>query len=44
MKSKCSTVSAALGCYTKADFVTKPFAKDEGTCQPTNKVPFPLPE
>jgi hypothetical protein len=41
---KCSTVSAALGCYKDDDFVKKPFASDEGHCQATNKVPFPLPK
>lgn len=41
---KCSTVSASLGCYLDSDFVKKPFAGDEGKCQPTNKVPFPLPK
>lgn len=41
---KCSTVSQSLGCYTEADFVKKPFAAEEGKCQPVNKVPFPLPK
>lgn len=41
---KCSTVSATLGCYLDSDFVKKPFAGEEGKCQPTNKVPFPLPK
>jgi len=41
---KCSTVSAALGCYIDTDFVKKPFAAEEGKCQPVNKVPFPLPK
>lgn len=41
---KCSTVSNAVGCLTKADFATKPYAGDENTCQPTTKVPFPLPK
>lgn len=41
---KCSTVSAALGCYLESDFIKKPFAAEEGKCQPTNKVPFPLPK
>lgn len=43
-KVKCSTVSAALGCYLEDDFTKKPFAREEGKCQPTNKVPFPLPK
>lgn len=41
---KCSTVSAALGCYLDTDFIKKPFAAEEGKCQNTNKVPFPLPK
>jgi len=41
---KCSTVSTALGCYLESDFVKKPFASEEGRCQSTNKVPFPLPK
>lgn len=41
---KCSTVSASLGCYLESDFQKKPFAQDENHCQPTNKVPFPLPK
>jgi hypothetical protein len=41
---KCSTVSAALGCYLEDDFSKKPFASDENTCQSTAKVPFPLPK
>lgn len=41
---KCSTVSSSLGCYLDTDFVKKPFAGEEGKCQPANKVPFPLPK
>lgn len=41
---KCSTVSAALGCYLESDFAKKSFASDEGKCQPQDKVPFPLPK
>lgn len=41
---KCSTVSNAVGCLTKADFTGKPYAGDEGNCQPVKKVPFPLPK
>lgn len=41
---KCSTVSAALGCYLENDFKKKPFATEEGRCQDVNKVPFPLPK
>jgi hypothetical protein len=43
-KVKCSTVSANTGCLEDADFKTKPFASDDGHCQPTNKVPYPLPK
>lgn len=43
-KIKCSTVSAALGCYTEQDFQTKPFSKDEGRCANLNAIPFPLPK
>lgn len=43
-KVKCSTVSGNTGCLEDADFKTKPFAADDGHCQPTNKVPYPLPK
>ena len=41
---KCSTVSATLGCYLENDFMKKPFAAEEGKCQPISKVPHPLPK
>jgi hypothetical protein len=41
---KCSTVSVSLGCYLESDFIKKPFATDDGKCQPVAKVPFPLPK
>ena len=41
---KCSTVSGAVGCLTDKDFQTKPYASDDGRCQPSTKVPFPLPK
>ena len=41
---KCSTVSGATGCLRDAEFKSKPFASDDGHCQPTTKVPFPLPK
>lgn len=41
---KCSTVSSNTGCMEDADFKNKPFASDDGHCQPTNKVPYPLPK
>lgn len=44
VKIKCSTVSNAIACMTEDEFVTKPYAGDEGHCQPTSKVPFPLPK
>lgn len=39
---KCSTVSGATGCLTDTDFKSKPFASQDGHCQPTSVVPFPL--
>lgn len=44
IKVKCSTVSANTGCLDDYDFKTKPFAADDGHCQTTNKVPYPLPK
>lgn len=44
VKVKCSTVSANTGCLEDMDFKTKPFASDDGHCQATNKVPYPLPK
>lgn len=44
IKVKCSTVSGNTGCLEDADFKTKPFASDDGHCQPVNKVPYPLPK
>ena len=44
IKVKCSTVSGNTGCLEDKDFKTKPFASDDGHCQPTNKVPYPLPK
>ena len=44
VKVKCSTVSGATGCLENADFKTKPFASEDGACQPVSKVPFPLPK
>ncbi len=42
LKSKCSTVSAAVGCMTDAEFKTKPYASEDGQCAPLTKVPFPF--
>lgn len=44
VKVKCSTVSGATGCLEDADFKTKPFASEDGVCQPETKVPFPFPK
>ena len=41
---KCSTVSGAVGCMPQADFEKKPYARDDGQCQDTSKVPFPIPK
>lgn len=41
---KCSTVSAAVGCMTEAEFQTKSYAGDDGHCQDTTKVPYPIPK
>lgn len=41
---KCSTVSGAVGCMLQSDFEKKPYAADDGHCQPVTKVPFPLPK
>ena len=43
-KVKCSTVSSNIGCLEQSDFKTKPYAYEDGTCQSTTKVPFPLPK
>lgn len=42
IKAKCSTVSAAVGCMTDADFKSKVYSEEDGHCQNTNKVPFPF--
>lgn len=44
VKLKCNTVSGNVGCLEAGDFKTKPYASEEGTCQPTSKVPHPLPK
>lgn len=44
VRLKCSTVSSTVGCMTQTEFQTKPYAADDGKCQPTSKVPFPLPK
>jgi len=41
---KCSTVSGAVGCLTDQEFATKSYAGDDGRCQETSKVPFPIPK
>lgn len=44
IKLKCSTVSPNIGCLTESDFKSKAYAQDDGKCQSTDKVPFPLPK
>ena len=44
VKVKCSTVSAGTGCIEDSEFKKKPWAADDGQCQDTSKVPFPLPK
>lgn len=41
---KCSTVSGTVGCMAAADFERKSYAADDGRCQDTSKVPFPIPK
>ena len=44
MNIKCSTVSSATGCLPEDEFKSKPYAADDGHCQPVEKVPHPLPK
>lgn len=44
VKLKCSTVSDSVGCLEANDFKTKPYANEDGQCQPTSKVPHPIPK
>ena len=37
---KCSTVSPSIGCMTKADFQTRDYSKQEGSCD--RSLPFPI--
>ncbi|MCK9394184.1 MAG: hypothetical protein M0Q44_01160 [Methylobacter sp.] len=39
---KCSTVSAATGCMTDADFKARSYASQDGQCD--SSLPFPLPK
>jgi len=43
VKLKCSTVSDSVGCRVDSDFKSSPYANEDGRCQPTTKVPHPLP-
>lgn len=42
-KLKCSTVSDSVGCRVDSDFKSSPYANEDGRCQPTTKVPHPIP-
>ena len=42
VKTKCSTVSSAVGCMMDDDFKGMVYAQEDGYCQDTNKVPFPF--
>lgn len=44
VKVKCSTVSPNLACLEENDFKSKAYASEDGHCQPTIKVPYPLPK
>lgn len=39
---KCSAVSGSIGCMLESEFAKKPYATDDGQCQPVSKVPFPI--
>lgn len=39
---KCSTVSAATGCMTDADFKSRSYAAQDGQCD--TSLPFPIPK
>lgn len=41
---KCSTVSDSVGCREEKAFKASPYAGEDNTCQPTSKVPHPLPK
>lgn len=41
---KCSTVSDSVGCREAVDFKSSPYANEDGSCQATSKVPFPVPK
>jgi hypothetical protein len=42
VKIKCSTYSKSTGCLLDSEFAKKSYAADDGKCQPTTKVPYPL--
>ena len=41
---KCSTVSDSVGCREAVDFKSSSYANEDGSCQATTKVPFPVPK
>ncbi len=41
---KCSTVSRSVGCRANDQFKASPYANEDGWCQATSKVPFPIPK
>ena len=43
-KMKCSTVSDSVGCRIDNDFKGSPYANEDGSCAPLNRVPHPLPK
>jgi hypothetical protein len=43
-KLKCSTVSDSVGCRIDNDFKSSPYANEDGSCAPLNRVPHPLPK
>lgn len=44
VKLQCSTVSGHTGCLDEEAFKERGYASEDGQCQPTTKVPLPLPK